>query len=183
MKTKLFNRAAKKRLKKNLRKRRFVNYDKAENILLLFESNEKSDALIKNTMKTLKNNKKNVIAWGFSNTKSIIENSTDEIKIFNKKNISIFQKPNKDVLKQVKSFKFDLLIDLSLNASIPLMYLSLFAEAAMKISTKITDLQLFDFILDVKHKNQENSNTEKAINEQFIFDEIIFYLKSIQTRD
>ena len=183
MRTILFNQRAKKYLKKHPRKRRFVTYEKSENILLLFESDGSNNEQIKNIVKTLQNDRKNVVALGFSSAKQLVESDLLEIKLFNKKSIDFFQKPEKAIFNKIKSTKFDLLIDLSEDTLIPLMYISLLCDATMKISTKIIEPQLFDFILNVKHQNNKKSNEKSTINEQFIFDEIIFYLKSIQTTD
>jgi len=182
MRTILFNSRAKKHLKKNPRSRRFVTYEKSENILLLFES-DGSDEQIKNIVKILQNDRKNVVAFGFSGAKEIVESDMLEIKLFNKKSTDFFQKPDKAIFNEIKSTKFDLLIDLSENTLIPLMYISLLCDAMMKISTKIIEPQLFDFILDIRSQDEKNSNERGMMNKQVVFDEIIFYLKSIQTTD
>ena len=179
MKTILFNHRAKKHLKTHPRKRRFVNYEKSKRILLLFESDEKGDEQIKNIVQTLKNDRKDVVTLGFSTAKVLVERDLPEIKLFNKKNTDFFQKPEKAIFSELKSATFDLLIDLSAHRLIPLMYISLLCDASMKISTKINDTQLFDFILNV----EKQSGEKNALNEQNLFDEIIFYLKSIQTSD
>jgi len=179
MKTILFNHRAKKHLKTHPRKRRFVNYEKSKSILLLFESDEKGDEQIKNIVQTLKNDKKNVVALGFSTAKLLVESDLPEIKLFSKKNTDFFQKPEKTIFNELKSTEFDLLIDLSAHRLIPLMYISLLCDASMKISTKINDTQLFDFILNVEKLLGEKN----AMNEQNLFNEIIFYLKNIQTTD
>ena len=182
MKTMLFNSRAKKYLKKNPRSRRFVTYEKSENILLLFESDGKGDEQIKNIVKMLTNDRKNVVALGFSKEKELVESDVTEINLFNKKSTVFFQKPKKAIFHKIKT-KFDLLIDLSENTLIPLMYISLLCNATMKISTKITEPQLFDFILNIRYSDKKESNQKSTMNEQLIFDEIIFYLKSIQTTD
>ena len=179
MKKLLFNKRAKRYLKKYPRKRRFVNYEKSQSILLLFESDRQGDEPIKNIVQTLKKDRKKVFALGFSRVKLLIENDLPEIKLFGKKNVDFFQKPEKVVFSKIKSNHFDLLIDLSANTLIPLMYISLLCDVSMKISTKITEPQLFDFILNVEKQSDEKN----ALNEQNLFDEIIFYLKSIQTTD
>jgi len=179
---KLFNNAAKRHLKNNSCNGRFVTYDKAASILLLFESDGKEDVLIRSIVKTLEDDEKNVTAYGFLNSKNLAVNYSSSIKMFNKKDLDFLHKPDKKILSEIKSTKFDLLIDLSRNRFTPLLYLSLFANAAMKISSKITDPQLFDFILDV-NQSVKNSNVKSPVDEQFIFNEIIFYLKSIQTTD
>jgi len=183
MKTILFNSRAKKYLKKHPRKRRFITYEKSENILLLFESDGKGDEQIKNIVKTLQNDRKNVVALGFSSAKQLVESDLLEIKLFSKKSVDFFQKPEKAIFNKIKSTKFELLIDLSEHTLIPLMYISLLCDAAMKISTKIIEPQLFDFILNIKSQDKNNSNERGAMNKQTVFDEIIFYLKSIQTTD
>lgn len=183
MKNKLFSKHAHKFLKKHPHESRFVTYGKAKSILLLFESDKNNDAVIQSIVSELKKDNKHVVAWGYSNTKAIVESANSEINLFNKKDITLFQKPKSKISDKVKSLKFDLAIDLSLNNIIPLLYLSLHSNASMKISSKKMEQQLFDFILDVNTQNEQNPTASKQINEQYLFHEIIFYLKNIETTD
>ncbi len=176
----IFNRCFRKHSKTKQREKRFVNYDKAKDILIIFQSNKNNDAVITEIINTLKKDKKNVDAWGYLPARTEIRNNSSEIKLFNKKSINIFQKPSKDIINKIKPVKYDLLIDLSLHSSIPLMYLTLYADAAMKTGSKVRNPSLYDFIIEINHTNIQ---PEESLDEKILFDKIIFYLKSIQITD
>jgi len=178
MKKLIYNSRKKKFLKKHPRKARFVNFEKTTSVLLLFESDGKGDESMKNIVQSLKNDQKHVLALGFSKLNSPTEYNLSEVIVFNQKDVDFFQKPKKAVLDLIKQQKFDLLIDLSVSKLIPIMYLSLYCDASMKISTKVAETQIFDFILSAENSKEKNTD-----NIQYFFKEIIFYLKSIQTTD
>ena len=82
--------------------------------------------------------------------------------------------------------KFDLLIDLTLKPLLPLQYVALYANALCKTGTRNTELQLYDFVLDIEKlmTHKEDAETyEFQPDEAYLFQQIIFYLKSIQTKD
>ncbi|MDR1585361.1 MAG: hypothetical protein LBS07_04200, partial [Prevotellaceae bacterium] len=71
---------------------------------------------------------------------------------------------------------FDLLIDLSLRPLLPLMYIVLHAKAYCKAGTAKIKHPVFDFMMDISAKTPN-------MDEKSVFEQIIFYLKSIQTTD
>ncbi len=178
----VFRKVAKKYLKKNQRKSGFVNYAKARNIILLFDYADGSVELINRIVKSLKEDQKQVVAYGFLSGKEMHVANNPDIVLLNKKNIGLWKKPEKSILEKLKNNHYDILIDLSLNQSLPLLYLALYAEASLKISSKMADVPLFDFILDIHRQREQGQMSGDALR-QFLFEEIIFYLKSIQTND
>ncbi|NDV47537.1 hypothetical protein D0T49_10810 [Paludibacter sp. 221] len=179
IKSDIFDRAVKKEAKKNPRKQRFVTYEKAKSILLIYESNEKTDHAVNKIAQQLKKDGKEITIWGFVNAKKILE-APPEVKVFCRKDTNLFEKPNKKIINEALATKFDLLIDLSLHTYLPLSYLVLYSNATMKTGSKISKNNIYDFILDFK---QSPDNKKTGLNEQSLFDEIIFYLKKIQTTD
>ena len=51
---------------------------------------------------------------------------------------------------------------------------------------KKSDLPMYDFVLDIENVPVENESTELSesiVDETYLYNQIIFYLKSIQTTD
>lgn len=179
----VFKQTAKKYLKINRRKKRFVSYEKARDFLLLFESENWEYQQIAEIVSVLEKDNKHVMAIGYTTGKKPLEKSMPDILLFSKKETNLFGKPAKNIIEKVAKGKFDILIDLSSRQAMPLLYLSLYADASLKMSSHMLDMPIFDFILDI-HKQKENKPEQNNdAMERFLFEEIIFYLKSIQTTD
>jgi hypothetical protein len=62
----------------------------------------------------------------------------------------------------------------------------MYANASCKAGTRKNDLPVYDFMLDVENMQMPDDSEESIqtpIDETYIFNQIIFYLKSIQTND
>jgi len=62
----------------------------------------------------------------------------------------------------------------------------MYANASFKTGIRKTDLPIYDFALDVeKVRTQTESSelSESTVDETYLYNQIIFYLKSIQTTD
>jgi len=164
------------------REKRFINYDQARNFLLIFESDENEINLpIKKIIEKLKSDDKKVTAIGYLNKKKINTPFLLDFKIFNSQQTNLFKKPNEFILKELNNNQFDIVIDLSLHDVIPLQYLVLYASAFLKIGLKNTDLSLYDFIFDIIHQMKEKTPLFDDLYN--IFNQLIFYLKNIQSSD
>lgn len=183
----LFQKRAKKIIGASERERRFVNYNNAKTVLLLFESDfsEKNPEIRKIIYKLQQDGKK-VSAWGFIDKKTVMTSILPDFRILNYKETNLFHVPENSFLSELEEQKFDLLIDLTLKPFLPLQYVALYANASCKTGTRNTELKLYDFVLDIEklmnHKNDTDAN-EFQPDEAYLFQQIIFYLKSIQTKD
>ncbi len=187
IKNNIFRKRAQKFLSVTPREHRFVSYDKAQKVLLLFESDyaEKNPAIRKIVL-SLQEDGKKVTAWGFVDKKETQTVILPDFQILHHKQTDSFGKPDSSLINQLQEMKFDLLIDLSLRTLLPLQYLAMYATASCKAGIRHTDLPLYDFILDLEKKtpSTETSKTEEnPVDETYLFNQIIFYLKSIQTND
>jgi hypothetical protein len=183
----LFNRRAQAYLKTTPRNHRFVNYDKAKTILLLFESDhaEKNQNIHK-IIEQLQKDGKKVTAWGFVNKKEIETAIFPEFRILHHKQTDFFHKPLASFINELKFVEYDLLIDLSFKPIIPLEYLALYAIASFKTGFRKTDPPLYDFVLDIENATTSSDSTEteeNQVDEIYLYNQIIFYLKHIQTTD
>jgi len=183
----LFKKRAQKYLSLEPREHRFVSYNKAKTILLLFESdyNEKN-VYIHKIIAQLRQDGKKVSAWGFIDKKEIETAIFPDFRILHHKQTDFFHRPLESFITELQYSQFDLLIDLSLKPNIPLQYFALYAFAAFKTGIRKTELPVYDFVLDVESvSNSADSTemTESTIDEAYLYQQIIFYLKRIQTTD
>ena len=178
----------KDRLKNHLKKlqlqRRFVNYNNAQSIFLLFESDfAEKNVEVRRIIQKLTADGKKVISWGYIDKKQITTPILPDFRILNKKDIDFSQKPNESILSELAENKFDLLIDLTEKEIIPLQYIALYAIADFKTGIKRNHSKIYDFMMDMDGISNQSEENLVEINATFIYNQIIFYLKSIQTSD
>ncbi len=179
----LFNSRLKKHLKTAEREKRFVNYESARSVMLLFESDylEKNPE-IKQLIQTLYADGKKVMAWGYVRKKEISTAILPDFRILHQKDADFTGMPDASFMRELSELNFDLLIDLSVNQIKPLQYLALYANAACKVGTHNYP-GLYDMLLDVQQLKDENQLNEVETTAIQIYNQLIFYLKSIQTND
>ncbi|MDR3652798.1 MAG: hypothetical protein P4L34_07495 [Paludibacter sp.] len=183
----LFQKRAQKYLSETVREHRFVNYNKAKTILLLFESDlQERNSIIRKIISQLQMDGKKVSAWGFVNKKEVESSILPEFRILHNKQTDFSRKPAATFINELANQEFDLLIDLSLKPVLTLEYIAMYAKATLKTGAKKTDLPIFDFVVDLGNTNAMIQNAEaieNPIEDAYLFEQIIFYLKSIQTTD
>jgi hypothetical protein len=178
LKNYIFRRRYVSALKKGDYEQRFVTYDNAKTVFLLFEFDAERYASFISIIESLERDGKKVVAWAYCSVK--VEKTLDrqnfpKLSIFSKKSLNYSEKLQTETLNKLQKHSFDLLIDLSLQPLLPLMYAVLYAKVGCKTGIKKTDYSLFNFMIDI--------NTSTDDDEQSVFNQIIFYLKSIQTTD
>lgn len=179
-----FAKRTKKHQSEEVREKRFVNYKNARSIILLFESDyTEKNPEIRKIIQGLNADGKKVMAWGYINKKEITTAILPDFRILHQKDADLFQKPNASFMYELENIEFDLLIDLSINEHIPLQYLCLYAKASCKVGVKKNELGLYDFMIDLQdyYDNRTDESCELEVSD--IYNQINFYLKSIQTSD
>ena len=183
----LFKKRAQKYLSLTPREHHFVNYKKAKTILLLFESDYSEKNLsVRRIINQMRLDGKKVSAWGFIDKKEVDTAILPDFRILHHKQTDFFHKPLISYLNELQYNEFDLLIDLSVTPIIPLEYLALYALASFKTGIRKTEVPMYDFVLDVKNLQTETESEEQfenPVDETYLYNQIIFYLKSIQTTD
>lgn len=102
-------------------------------------------------------------------TLSTISNSW----LMNRTNITWFGKPKNGEGIQFIQQKFDILIDLSLQKSIPLQYMLIHSIARFKVGWKSVDPNLYDLEIDVSAN----------LGCRFLMEQIIYYLEKLNKND
>lgn len=181
--TYLFEKRARKQLSAS-RDRRFVNYDRAKTVLLLFESDfTEKNPVVRKIIQILQQDGKKVSAWGFIDKKVVATAILPDFRILNHKDTDFFQRPQQPFMNELEDVEYDLMIDLSLRPLIPLQYIALHAHAACKTGVRKTHLPVYDFIIDMDNIEVPVESPETPVEELYLFNQIIFYLKRIQTND
>jgi len=183
----LFQKRAQRYLRDTERERRFVNYDKAKTVLILFESefSEKNPG-IRKMIYQLQQDGKKVSAWGFIDKKEVMTSILPDFRILHHKQTDFFQKPTISYINELENQEFDLMLDLTTKPMLPMQYIAMYAKASFKCGIHKLDLPVYDFVLDVESLTVPIEDTEffeTPVDEIYLFDQIIFYLKSIQTND
>lgn len=180
----LFNRRAKSFLQNYPREKRFVNYDNAKTILLVFESDySEKNPRIRRIIRTLASEGKKVMAWGFVDKKEITTAILPDFRILHHKDTDFFGKPLASFMHELEDLHFDLLLDLTMNEVIPLQYISLYSNVYCKTGIKKNELKMYDFIVDISGVNDNDAENPIELDATYIYEQIIFYLKKIQTAD
>ena len=173
-----------KQLKNNLRNKQFVNYDKARTILLLFESNySEKNPETKRIIQSLTADGKKVTAWGFVEKKHITSPAYPEYRILHPKDLGFFKKPNDQLIHELLRTEYDLLIDISTKRFVALDYIVLYANAKCKTGMKKNNFNLYDLAMDIEAHLAEKEIQVDDLDYSFLFNQLLFYLKSIQTND
>lgn len=196
----IFQKRLKKHIQRNLRKKRFVDYDHAKTVLLFFESDYvEKNRFIHKAIEQLKADGKKVYAWGLLENKNTSSAILPYFKILDKGQIDFFGSPQKSFIKELTENEYDLLIDLTLEEKLPMKYLKMYANASLKAGISDSMNDVMDFIIHIPvEENQEIIQTQSTdekerlnisdernflYDQQFIFEQIIFYLKKIQSND
>ncbi len=180
----LFQKRAQKYLNTTVREHRFISYKQAKTVLLLFESNfSEKNLIIRRIIQNLQQDGKKVCAWGYIDKKEVTTAILPDFRILHHKQTDFFQRPLESYINELEANEYDLLIDLSIQPVLTLEYLALYANAACKTGIKKTDLAIYDFIVDVDNIEIPEESTENPVDQLYVYNQIIFYLKSIQSND
>ncbi len=196
----IFKRKVAKHLQQSHRAKRWVDYKKANTILLLFESDYiEKNRFIRKIIEKLTADGKKVSAWGFLDKKMTNTAILPSFRILDRSTIDWFECPKEPFLRELAESEFDMLIDLTLQDILPLQYVCLYANAAFKTGMSRTMDDIIDFKIMIPEPDssefssemEEEDNIEfKDLNEtlfhtdqQFLFEQIIHYLKNIQSKD
>ncbi len=191
----IFKKRIKKHLAESSREKRFVNYDNAKSVILLFESDyTERNPFIKRVMEQFKAEGKKVCAWGFLDKKEVTSPILPDYRILNKKMCDWTGRPKESFLRELAENEYDLLIDLTVSRFLPMQYITLYANASCKAGVQKNEDNLLDFQLQLPERESKTGETaeaetadeteeEQLIDGHFIFNQLIFYLKTIQTND
>lgn len=179
-----YKRRAQKFLRETTREQSFVDYKNAQSILILFESDySEKNPEVRRIINDLRNDGKKVSAWGYINKKEITTAMLPDFRILNKQDADFSLCPKQNYVEELQGQHFDLMLDLSLKKTFFLQYLALYANASCKVGTHIGFDKVHDFVIDFEQLQTQDEELEITINTTFVYNQMIFYLKKIQTND
>lgn len=153
----------------------FPDYEHCKRVLLLFESDTaEENTSIQQIIKQLQAEGKEVTAWGYADKKNIVTPPTAQFRLLGKKDTYLFRRPRKETIRILQSRSYDLLIDLTLHNTLPTAWLSLLANATFKTGKASGEAPYrYDFMIQ----------TDDTATPLFLFEQIVFYLQNIRTKD
>jgi len=155
--------------KSHRRKKHFANLHDISKILLLFSADKISEKKMEE-IKRLLGSKKEVMSWVFVPQDTFLTNKVD-MNLFNKKDISILQKPSAKIEKSFLANEYDVLIDLTTKEILPLKYLLGITNVACRCGLKKAGYS-YDFEIEVPGK----------IKITELLRQILYYLSAIKTK-
>ena len=163
-----------------LRKQRKLKHDSkyhsfkdVHSILILFESElQERHTQIKQLIKELKNEGKEVTAWGYVDKKQAVTAIIRDFRVLDRQSYTLFHRPKKSLIEELQKMHFDLLIDLNTDAELlELRYLTIYADADLKTGLAgYEEPYIHDMLISLNKDNPETT---------LLFDQILKYLKMI----
>lgn len=153
----------------------FPRWENVRTVVLLF----KSDLIEKNPVihrladrLTKEETDKNVILLEYADKKEVLSANLPQSRILGRKDFTIFGTPKAAIREELMRHPYDLLIDLTQGDSLPLRYMAMYLKADFKAGRHAQE-GIHNFMLD----------TPAQESQEFLFEQIIYYLKLIKSND
>ena len=165
-------------LKKNNRKRAFLNMDAIRTILVLFETSnyESVDLFVEKLFEM----GKSVAGYAFRVKDDVFDYSETNYTIISpKENSNKSGVPDEKLLEELQSRHYDVLIDLTVKENFSLQCILASVNATMTVGLKKNKLPLYDFSISKlsKSKGHESSQVRELIKS------ITYYLQTIKGKE
>jgi len=152
-----------KKATKNLRtKRSSVDFDRAETVALLFDATELNNReVVLKFAKSLEKKGKKVRLLGFVN----IKEETDNLAFpnFNQKELDLALLPTKSTdAQEFMKRDFDILINLSLDETVPLEYIAAMSNAKFRVGPFTERTVCYELMIDVTKKKSLDAFIHQA---------------------
>ena len=170
------------RKKQEPRNPRFPHFDQPLKLMIIYESDvlERNDA-IKSIRQDLLRRQMDVTMWGYVEKKEITTLILPQSRILGTQDYAFFGKPHEDVLTDLQAEHYDLLIDLTTRAMLPLRYLAMYTNADFKVGLNLGE-GIHDMLISLPDLNAEQSE-EAEIEASWLYNEIMKYLTTIKSND
>ncbi len=159
--------------KQPVRNVRFPVYKNIKSILLLYVSDEEEkNADIKEIVSEILESGRTVACVGYVNKRHAASPHLPQNIMLCRADTSFSGRPEKNIIDEIRSEKYDLLIDLTSRYCLPLHYVALYADAAFKTGGHIVD-GLHDMMVDMTEYGSSAA----------LYNQIIHFLNTIQSND
>lgn len=150
----------------------FPNYENVRSVLVLYESDFiEKNTVVKAIRDELLTQDKDVVLWGYCDKKEITSLVLPQSRIMGRKDINLLGAPKPEVIADLQKRQYDLLIDLTQKPVLPLRYISMYARTDFRAGLNIEGA-----------RNDLLISTPPQETPRFLFEQIVKYLKMIQTK-
>ena len=151
----------------------FMDYASVRSVFILFESDQlERNPFIKELVRTMTQDKKEVCTWGFVPKKDVQAPILPQSRILGTQDVTFLGDLTQGVKQDLADIHCDLLIDLTQSDCLPLHNVALYADARFKAGRRIVD-GLLDFMIDMPAEETAEP----------LYHQIIHYLTTIQSHD
>lgn len=181
---KIFQKKIRSYVNDTKRLKMFVDHNHAQRIFLLFESNfSEKNPEIKRLVESLLADGKKVTAWGYVPKKKKTNANQHDFNIICKQDFDILQRPKVELVQQLQTVSYDLLIDITTRHFLAVDYLILLANVKCRAGIKKSGVNIYDFAIDLPENRVDEIKDHQEDDYLYIYNQLIFYLKNIQTKD
>ena len=145
-----------KKLRMRKRSKRICNFDTAQNIGVIFKTDSQSDfELVKHFLQFLSDHNNKVFALCFVDSKKVPDFYLlrKGFNFFSRAELSFFFIPKSQTIINFTEQNFDMLIDLSVDESFPVHYISAVSNAKLKLGKQKNSAEHIDIMIDVTKNN------------------------------
>jgi hypothetical protein len=182
----LFAQKVKKLQATQEREKRFMSYPDIRTILILFESEfTEKNPIIRSLVRQLAADGKKVTTCGFINKKDTKSAILPDSRIIDLSQVSFWGEPKNIVVGDLYGDEYDMVLDLTLSDILPLRYVLAYVNSPFKVGRKNMEFNLLDFMIDINASFVEDEEDLNApvIDENYLFSQVIFYLKNIKSNN
>jgi hypothetical protein len=172
----LLKRKIKEELKKNFRKKTFLNLKDIHTILILFDTENQGEVDV--FIKHLKRAGKKVTAYGYKSKKDTVNYSGSSYKIIHYKKVSgWFNNQLNAIATEINRNHYHALFDLTIRENLALEFLYTQVDAPLKVGYKKNNWFSYDVSFSSLSTKEKHENAKvKELGKQ-----IIHYLSTIQS--
>ena len=138
----------------------------AKSIGILFDATEPASfEIIRDFVKRLENNKKEITILGYVNDKKLIDHYLYRkgFDFFTKTNLNWYNKPENESIEQFISKPFDVLFNLSLRELFPLQYILALSKAKLKVGKFSPEQPYLDLMIDIEKEKEAMNNIRNEV--------------------
>ncbi len=155
-------------IKKVKLKHEVVGFDEAKKIGLLYDATDDTNyEIVKQYVKTIRSQQKEVLALGYVDKKILPVNKFAQygLDFFTRKNLNWQMIPSNPIVTNFINEKFDILINLNNNKCFPLLYISAVSHSRFRVGRfDKKDVSCYDLMIQVKGEQGIKVFIEEAEN-------------------
>ncbi len=160
----------------------FPHTDQPLKVMVIYESDllERNDS-VKSIRQDLLRRQMDITMWGYVAKQDVQTLILPQSRILGQRDYNLLGKPKSYVLSDLISEHYDLLIDLSKRALLPLQYIALYTDADFKVGLNLGE-GIHDMLISLPDFTPEQSE-EAAPEITWLYEQIMKYLTTIKSND